>query len=206
MQPLSRTSGGSNGTQGDSLSKLPPTLLHSLRESFTVLDTSSTGSVTPTSVHETLKSLGLSTNDMAQLFPPGQAQKISLPQYLNSLADILVAMSPPHELLTAFSAFDDDDSGQIDVAELRRALIETPPEPGERGLTERDIDDALRGYTGRRTLSRSTMGIAGVKGIPTPSINRKAGDVFRYREFVGNLTGGPDHGQQQQHSQTAQAR
>lgn len=181
---------------GDDITKLPPALLHSLRESFSVLDSNSTGTVTAASVAETLQSLGLSTNEMSQLFPHGQHQQISLPQYLNSMAAALVALSPPQELLNAFSAFDDDDSGQIDVVELKRALLTTPPEPGERALSERDIDDALRGFTGRRILGKSGgAGLAGLRGIGTSAAS-KSGDVFRYREFVSNLSGGPEPHQQ----------
>lgn len=179
-------------TAGDDLAKLPPALLHSLRESFSVLDSNSTGTINPSSVAETLQSLGLSTNEMSQLFPPGQPQQISLPQYLNSLAAALVNISPQQELLNALSAFDDDDSGQIDVVELRRALLATPPEPGERALSERDVDEALKGFTGRRILAKSGVGLAGLRGIGTPAGRQKNGDVFRYHEFVSNLSGGPD--------------
>lgn len=190
--PRSTTRAPSGGL-GDDLSKLPPAVLHSLRESFSVLDSNSTGTITPSSVAETLQSLGLSTNEMAQLFPPGHPQQISLPQYLNSLAAALVHMSPQQELLNAFSAFDDDDSGQIDVAELRRALLTTPPEPGERALSERDIDEALKGFTGRRILGKSGVGLSGLRNLGTQAIggvSKKSGDVFRYHEFVNNFSGG----------------
>lgn len=184
---------------GDDLSRLPPALLHSLRESFSVLDSNSTGTITPSCVAETLQSLGLSTNEMSQLFPPGYPQQISLPQYLNSLATALVNISPQQELLNAFSAFDDDDSGQVDVAELRRALLATPPEPGERALTERDIDEALNGFTGRRILGKHGVGLSGLRNVGPQAVgaNRKNGDVFRYHEFVSNLSGGPEPGQGQ---------
>lgn len=181
----------STPAMGDDVSRLPPALLHSLRESFSVLDADSTGTINPANVAETLQSLGLSTNEMSQLFPPGAPQQISLPQYLNSLASALVSISPQQELLNAFSAFDDDDSGQVDIAELRRALLTTPPEPGERPLSERDIDDALKGFTGRRILGKSGTGLSGLRGIGT-SRGSQNGDVFRYREFVSNLSGGPE--------------
>lgn len=178
--------------QADPLSKLPPALLHNLRESFSVLDSNSSGSITPASISETLSSLGIQESNLAQFFPSGQSQQISLPQYLNQLASLLAALSPPQELLNAFSAFDDDDSGQIDVAELKSALLTTLPDPGEQRLTERDVDRALEGYTGRRILGRNTTGISGVRGINnTPAAKRNGGDVFRYQEFVANLTGGP---------------
>lgn len=100
-------------------------------------------------------------------------------------------MSPQQELLNALSAFDDDDSGQIDVAELKKALVETVPDPGERQLTGQDVDRALEGFTGRRILGKSAVGITGVRGIGTPAVRKGNGDVFRYQEFVGNLMGGP---------------
>jgi Ca2+-binding EF-hand superfamily protein len=177
--------------QADPLSKVPPALLQNLRESFSVLDSNSSGQITPNSVSETLSSLGIQESNLAQFFPSGQPQQLSLPQYLNQLASLLASLSPQQELLNAFSAFDDDDSGQIDVAELKSALLTTLPDPGEQRLTERDVDRALDGYTGRRILGRNTGGISGVRGINTPAHKRNGGDVFRYQEFVANLTGGP---------------
>ncbi|KAI1613815.1 hypothetical protein EDD36DRAFT_208238 [Exophiala viscosa] len=181
----------SNGlSSNDNLSKLPPQLLHNMRESFSVLDSNSNGTIDAASVAETLQSLGLQESNLTQFFPPGQAQQLSLPQYLNQLANILVGLSPQQELLNAFSAFDDDDSGQIDIAELRSALLNTAPDPGERSLSQKDIDRAMEGFTGRRILGKNVIGIAGVRGLNTPA-PKKGGDVFRYQEFVANLTGGP---------------
>ncbi|RMZ84945.1 hypothetical protein DV738_g85, partial [Chaetothyriales sp. CBS 135597] len=186
----------SSFSQGDNLSKLPPQLLHNLRESFAVLDPNSTGVITASSVAETLQSLGLQENNLAQFFPAGGPQQLNLPQYLNQLADILVGLSPEQELLNAFSAFDDDDSGQIEVGELKAGLLGTAPDSLERPLTERDIDRAIDGFTGRRMLgsSRQMMDIPGVRsfGLPKRRTNNHIsnnGDVFRYREFVANLTG-----------------
>lgn len=181
----------SNGlSQNDNLSKLPPQLLHNMRESFSVLDSSSNGTIDAASVAETLQSLGLQESNLSQFFPPGKPQQLALPQYLSQLANILVGLSPQQELLNAFSAFDDDDSGQVDIAELRNALLNTAPDPGEHALTHKDIDRAMEGFTGRRILGKNVIGIAGVRGLNTPAPKR-GGDVFRYQEFVGNLTGGP---------------
>jgi hypothetical protein len=102
----------------------------------------------------------------------------------------LVGLSPQQELLNAFSAFDDDDSGQVDIAELKAALLNTAPDAGERPLSPKDIDRAMEGFAGRRILGKNVIGIAGVRGLNTPA-PKKGGDVFRYQEFVGNLTGGP---------------
>jgi Ca2+-binding EF-hand superfamily protein len=177
----------------DNLGKLPPALLHNLRESFSVLDANSTGSIDATSVAETLQSLGLNETNLSQFFPAGQPQSMALPQYLSQLANILVNLSPQQELLNAFSAFDDDDSGQIDILELKTALLNTAPEPGERALSAADIDRAMNmeGFTGRRILGKNVIGMAGVRGLKEPSVRKGGGDVFRYQEFVGNLTGGP---------------
>ena len=176
-----------------------------------MLDSNSAGYVTPSSVMETLSSLGLqdSTNP-SSFFPPNQPQQLSLPQFLNQLANILVALSPQQELHNAFAAFDDDDSGQVDIAELKDALLNTARDPGERALTERNVERALDDFSGRRVFTRNVVGIGGVKGLGSSAGNgsaRKNGDVFRYQEFVGNLTGGPatmENGQGQ--GQAVQAR
>jgi len=191
-------------SQHDSLAKLPPQLLHNLRESFSVLDSNSNGSIDAASVSETLQSLGLHESNLSQFFPPGQPAQLGLPQYLTQLANLLVGLSPQQELLNAFSAFDDDDSGQIDVGELRSALLNTAPDPGERTLTQKEIDRAIEGFTGRRILAKNVIGIAGVRGLNTPA-PKKGGDVFRYQEFVANLTGGPATAEHSQ-AQPVQAR
>jgi len=99
--------------------------------------------------------------------------------FLSSLATSLTALSPSSELLSAFSAFDDDDSGQIDLAELRDALLHTAPEPGERALTALEVDKVMNGFTGRRAFSKSKAGGLG-----------KRGEVFKYQDFVTSVAGG----------------
>lgn len=125
--------------------------------------------------------LGLSANvsDITAFFPPSTPQTVTLPAYLNGLAGLLAALSPSSELLSAFSAFDEDDSGQIDLAELRDALIHTAPEPGVTPLTEREIDKVMNGFTGRRAFGKHTGGGMG-----------KRGEVFKYQEFVSSVAGG----------------
>lgn len=124
--------------------------------------------------------IGLSANssDLATYFPPSGQRDISLPQFLNSIATLLASLSPSSELLSAFSAFDEDDSGQIDLAEMRDALIHTAPEPGEKPLTEKEIDKVMAGFTGRRAFSKNSSGMG------------KRGEVFKYQEFVANVAGG----------------
>lgn len=101
-----------------------------------------------------------------------------MPLFLNSLATTLAAMSPSPELLSAFSAFDVDDSGQIDLAELREALLNTAPEPGERPLTEAEVNMVLSGFTGRRAFNRHMNPGRGVRN-----------EVFKYQDFVNSIMG-----------------
>lgn len=116
---------------------------------------------------------------VAKFFPPSQSQTISLAAFLNSLAEVLAALSPSAELLSAFSAFDDDDSGQVDVAELRDALLNTAPEPGERALSAMEVDKVMNGFTGRRAFNRNM----------NAQLGSKKGEVFKYQDFVNSFTG-----------------
>lgn len=94
-------------------------------------------------------------------------------------------MSSSHELLNALAAFDDDDNGQIDVAELRDALLHTVPEDGERPLTEQQIDEVFSGFTGRRAF--------GGRGSKSGGMSKR-GEVFQYHDFVRSVVGGADNG------------
>ena len=102
---------------------------------------------------------------------------MALPTYLSTLSNLLAPLSPPSELLAAFDAFDDDDSGQIDVAELRDALLHTSPDIGEKALTEQEVNEVMEGWVGRRAFG---------KGLSAGALKGKA-DVFRYREWVTGL-------------------
>ncbi|PVI06513.1 hypothetical protein DM02DRAFT_649637 [Periconia macrospinosa] len=170
LQPRSTTT--------DALSKIPPPLLHSMRESFSVLDRDNSGSVNSADVADMLSQLGLSAtpSTLANFFPGG-ASSINLATYLNTLSDLLSGLSHSSELNAAFEAFDDGDDGQIDLAELKDALLHTAPEPGEQRLTEREIDMVVDGFSGRRAFGKGSRGLG-------------RGEVFRYPEFVANVTGG----------------
>jgi Ca2+-binding EF-hand superfamily protein len=125
--------------------------------------------------------VGLPSNpsDVSPFFPPSAPQTMTMALFLNSLATSLAALSPSSELLSAFSAFDDDDSGQIDLVELRDALLHTAPEPGERALMALEVDKVMNGFTGRRAFSKSKAGSLG-----------KRGEVFKYQDFVASVAGG----------------
>lgn len=163
---------------------LPPPLLHALRSSFEILDPSATGSITPSTLPETLEQIGLPAPNPSQLlahFPPPHTAGLNLATYLDTLSAPLAQLSPPDELLAAFAAFDIDDSGQIDARELREALLKTGPEPGEEDyrMSEHEIDSVLGEFVGRRAF--------GAKGL---NAAKGKGEVFRYRDFMGNLSGG----------------
>ena len=99
-----------------------------------------------------------------------------MPSFLNTLASLLGPLSSQQELVNAFAAFDDDDSGQIDVGELRDALLHTNPESGGRPLDEREVNQVIGGFKGRREF---TKGVSAVQ----------RGEVFRYQDFIANVMG-----------------
>lgn len=171
---------------GDALAKLPPAQVREMREAFQILDRDNDGTVNREDVVDMLTNLGQdsSLSAVSRFFPPGQPQTINMPMFLNTLSTLLAPLSSQKELMNAFAAFDEDDSGQIDVKELRDALLHTSPEAGERTMTEREIDDIMIEFTGRRAFG---------KGIGQGG----RGDVFRYPEFVGSILGGGEAQQQE---------
>lgn len=130
--------------------------------------------------------MSASASEISTFFPPSTPQTITLPTYMNSIAILLASLSPSSELLAAFSAFDEDDSGQVDLAELKDALLHTAPEQGEKALTEREIERVLSGFTGRRAFGKHSGGGMGKKG-----------EVFKYQEFVGSVAGGSMDGKRE---------
>lgn len=165
----------------NTLSKLQPAQVRELREAFQVLDRDSDGHVGRDDVADILTQLGLSANssDISTFFPSPSTQSITLPVYLNSLADNLSALSPSSELISAFSAFDEDDSGQIDLPEFKDALLNTTPDPGVIPLTAREFDIVTTGFIQRRAFRKNVGGGLG-----------KRGEVFKYHEFVAGVAGG----------------
>ncbi|KAI9812120.1 MAG: hypothetical protein M1826_002950 [Phylliscum demangeonii] len=163
---------------GDALGRLNAAQARELREAFQLLDRDGDGQVEAEDVATMLKDLGQDSNPSAvsAFFHPGTRQTLSLPQFLTQLSRLLSSMSRPDELISAFGAFDNDDDGQIDVAELRDALIHTAPEAGgtDRSLTAREIDLVMGAFTARKTLNQKKLG---------------QGETFRYHEFVAAVTG-----------------
>lgn len=188
LQPSAEMSGAQSAVPpGSALSQLQPPQVRTLREAFQILDRDGDGSVGRDDVADMLNQMGLpaTPSDVSAFFPPGGAQTISMGAFLNALAPGLANMSPAAELLSALSAFDEDDSGQVDVTELRDALLHTAPEPGEpeHPLSEAEINHILQGFTGRRAFTSSTSKSKSGFG------SNKRGDVFRYQEFVQSIAG-----------------
>ncbi|KAF3016486.1 hypothetical protein E8E14_009919 [Neopestalotiopsis sp. 37M] len=168
---------------GNALSQLQPQQLRVLRDGFQILDRDSDGSVNREDIADMMNQLGMtpSQSELSQFFPPGGPQNMTLAVFLNGIANTLSAMSPSSELLSAFSAFDDDDSGQVDLAELRDALLNTAPEPGETALSSHEVDKIMASFSGRRAFSKSTM---------SAGASRRKGEVFKYQDFVNSIVGG----------------
>ncbi|KAM3415405.1 hypothetical protein BST61_g8931 [Cercospora zeina] len=171
------------GAGGGAYSHLPQPLLHSMRESFEVLDSNNTGAINSAAVADMLAQLGLDNNPSAlkDFFPPNGPAQLNLARYLDILSAPLSELSEPDEIRAAFEAFDIDDSGQIDVDALRHALLHTAPQPGEDQirLSEREVVSILSDFTGRRAF--------GTKGI---TAGHAKGEVFRYRDFMASISGG----------------
>ncbi|KAL8733854.1 MAG: hypothetical protein Q9166_001842 [cf. Caloplaca sp. 2 TL-2023] len=172
---------------GDALVRLPPAQVREMREGFQILDRDNDGQVNREDVVDMLTNLGQdsSASAVSQFFPPGKPQIINMPSFLNILSTLLAPLSSQQELLNAFAAFDEDDSGQVDVKELKDALLHTSPEVGERAMTEREIDSVLEGFTGRRAFA---------KGIG----HGNRGEVFRYPDFMASIMGGEGDQKEQQ--------
>ncbi|KOS18518.1 Myosin regulatory light chain 1 [Escovopsis weberi] len=177
---------------GSALSQLQPAQVRTLRDGFQILDRDCDGVVTKEDVADMLTQLGLPSGptDVGLFFPPSKPQTLTLAAFLNSLAETLAVLSPSSELMSAFSTFDDDDSGQVDWAELKEALLSTPPEAGQRALSAAEVDKVVAGFTGRRAFNRNM----------NAHMAARRGEVFRYQEFVNSImgaSGGPEGGSHQ---------
>lgn len=156
-----------------------------MRESFEVLDSDNSGTITSASVANMLEQMGMNNTPSAlrDFFPQNGPAQLNLARYLDMLAAPLQELSQPDELQAAFEAFDVDDSGQIDLAELRHAVLNTVPEPREdpMPLSEREVDGTLGEFASRRAF--------GAKGL---NVAKGRGEVFRYRDFMASISGGAE--------------
>ncbi|KAL4780198.1 hypothetical protein BJX76DRAFT_338834 [Aspergillus varians] len=170
----------------DAAASLAPAQLREIREAFQVLDRDNDGLIDKDDVADVLANIGQDPSTLSQFFPRGSASTINFPTFLNTLSQLLSPLSSRQELTNALAAFDEDDSGQVDVEELRDALLNTVPDDGERPLTEREVNEIFNGFTGRRAFG-GKVGKAQGGG--------KRGEVMRYQEFVNTIMGGTETGQ-----------
>lgn len=156
--------------------------MREIREAFQVLDRDNDGLVNKDDVADVLMNIGQdsSPSTLSRFFPPGSPQTMNFPTFLNTLSQLMAPMSSSQELLNALAAFDDDDNGQVDVAELRDALLHTAPEDGRVPLTDQQIDEVFKGFTGRRAF--------GGRGAMTGGLGKR-GEVFQYHDFVRSVVG-----------------
>ena len=114
---------------------------------------------------------------MSAFFPPGAPPTLSLAQFLTPLSTLVAEMSSrADELWSALAAFDEDDNGQIEVTELREALLRPAPAPephGQGPLSAVEIDQVIDGFRGRKTSGRK--------------LGKE--EVFRYQDFLAAVTG-----------------
>ncbi|KAJ5601158.1 hypothetical protein N7510_010692 [Penicillium lagena] len=169
------------GVPNDAASKLPAHQAREIREAFQVLDRDNDGKIHKDDVVDVLMNLGQDSSPatIARFFPSGAPPTINFPTFLSTLSQLMAPMSTSQELLNALAAFDDDDNGQIDVAELRDALLHTAPEDGETPLTAQQIDEVFSGFTGRKAFG----------GRGANSGMNKRGEVFQYHDFVRSVVG-----------------
>lgn len=159
-----------------------------MRESFEVLDCHNSGTITSADVSTMLDQLGMANTPAAlsAFFPPNMPSNLNLARFLDTLSGPMADLSHPDELTAAFGAFDVDDSGQIDLNELKEALLSTAPEDvGMPRMSERQADAILSEFAGRRAF-----GGKGVLGKDFGGVGGKArGEVFRYRDFMASISG-----------------
>ncbi|KAJ5121782.1 Calcium-binding EF-hand [Penicillium atrosanguineum] len=196
--PIMSRPSGTGFVGSDAAAKLPPNVAREIREAFQVLDRDNDGLVNKDDVADVLMNLGQdsSPSTLARFFPSSSSQTINFPTFLNTLSELMAPMSSSQDLLNALAAFDDDDNGQIDVAELRDALLHTVPEDGGRPLTEQQIDEVFSGFIGRRAFGGRPAKTGGAS---------KRGEVFQYHDFVRSVMGGENGNGGRQEAGSAQA-
>ena len=78
--------------------------------------------------------------------------------------------------MNAFGAFDEKDSGEVDAALLRDALVHTGGNGGE-AMSEREVDLVFESFVGKKAFGKGNKG------------QGERSEVFRYREWVDEVVG-----------------
>ncbi|KAK7203121.1 hypothetical protein BZA70DRAFT_81957 [Myxozyma melibiosi] len=99
--------------------------INQIKESFTMLDSDRDSVISRGDLEQMLTSLGqMPSSKTLDSMMASMPSPLQFPTYLTAMSSILSQFSTREELVTAFSAFDNDDSGAADVDELREALLE----------------------------------------------------------------------------------
>ena len=79
---------------------------------------------------------------------------IDFPTFLTHITNLSSTTSPRDEIIGAFTAFDENDSGFIDYEELKRELVGS----GSRRMTVEEIENVLGGQVERTGRNRGRVG------------------------------------------------
>src|SRR5579859_149155 len=79
---------------------------------------------------------------------------IDFPTFLTHLTNLSSTTTPRDEIIGAFTAFDENDSGFIDYEELKRELVGS----GSRRMTVEEVDNVLGGQVERTGRNRGRIG------------------------------------------------
>ncbi|CCJ29537.1 unnamed protein product [Pneumocystis jirovecii] len=116
--------------------------INELKESFTLLDKNGNGVIEKEDLQAMLISLGQdsSTSDisyMLSLMP----SPLNFAAYLTFFSTHLSAISPREEIIDAFRTFDENNSGKVNLNELKDALMTM----GSR-MSEEQVNNALKRF------------------------------------------------------------
>lgn len=141
---------GRRNVSSGQYSQITPAQAQEFREAFTLLDKDGDGTIGREDLTAMLISLG-SREDDAGLGGKVDEMLGDMPSPLNfaafltALSSHLCDITPREELLAAFAAFDEDDSGRVEVDELREALTSMG-----RRMSEDEAAQALHSFSNRR--------------------------------------------------------
>lgn len=137
-------------TTSGQFNQLSPSQIQELKEAFNLLDKDADGIVNEEDLEEMLVSLGRDPKDgevqeMLNLLP----QPLTFASFLTGMSSHLCDLSSKTDLLTAFSAFSNDDSGMVNVEDLVQELMSV-------GMSKEEARDSLEDFTVKSGFSGKT--------------------------------------------------
>jgi Ca2+-binding EF-hand superfamily protein len=79
---------------------------------------------------------------------------IDFPAFLTYLTNLAQETSPRDEIIGAFTAFDENDSGFVDYEELKKELVGS----GSRRMTSQQVESVLGAYVERTGRNKGRVG------------------------------------------------